>query len=134
MGFIPIRCLSHSPANPNEQCVWAFLFKIPDGRLWFVILVLSLCIKLGGWGISPSAEGDQRAPPFGNLPLSRKRPKLLIRGYFVATRTLCTHRNHYEKKARKHCVRQHIYDIISIMNQAGERGCLNSACTHPGPY
>jgi len=46
-------------------------------------------------GISPSAEGDQRAPPFGNLPLSRKRPKLSIRGYFVLALALCTPPDYY---------------------------------------
>jgi len=66
--------------TPMNNAHGLLLLEIPDGCLWFVVLVQSLCVKSGGWGISPSAEGDQRAPPFGNLPLSRKRPKLLIRG------------------------------------------------------
>ncbi|MCM1023386.1 MAG: hypothetical protein NC395_04930 [Prevotella sp.] len=32
----------------------------------------------GARGISPSAEGDQRAPPFGNLPPLKRRAKLLV--------------------------------------------------------
>jgi len=33
-----------------KQYAGLFYFKIPDGRLWFVVLVQSLFIRSGRWG------------------------------------------------------------------------------------
>jgi len=59
-----------------KQCAGLLLFKIPDGHLWFVVLVRSLYIKSGTWGFRACGR-DQGAAldlpgPFQERPLDPK--------------------------------------------------------------
>jgi len=64
----------------NAQGLFDLKFLTAVFGLWFRPI---LFIKLGGWGISPSAEGDQRASPLETRHF-RESGQSLIRVYFVS--------------------------------------------------
>jgi len=68
-GVHPNKAVISQSTEPHETMRRAFIFKIPDGRLWFVLLVQSLRIKPGRWGVS-RLRARPKGQPFGNPPLS----------------------------------------------------------------